>query len=273
MKEIAIFGVPRSGTSWLAQIFNSHPDILLRFQPLFSYTHKGRLTSKSSATEIHAFYEEIQNTMDEFASMRTGYFKNFPVFKKSPQKTHIVFKETRYLHVIENMLKKCADIRIIGIVRNPFSVLASWIQAPKEFKAEWNIEKEWQKATKKNKGREEEFFGFNRWKEVACNFLQYEQEYSRSFFLLRYETLRKFPLETTRELFRFSGLNIHIQTLDFLNKSTARHDLSDPYSVFRGKANDDAWQQILPESISRQIISELSGTPMDVFLSPAQATL
>ena len=273
MKEIAIFGVPRSGTSWLAQIFNSHPDVLLRFQPLFSYTHKGRLTSESSTAEIHAFYKEIQNTTDKFASMQTEYFKNFPVFKKSPQETHIVFKEARYLHVIGNMLKKCADIQIIGIVRNPLSVLASWIRAPKEFKAAWNIEEEWRDAMKKNEGHEEEFYGFSRWKEVARNFLHYEQEYPRNFFLLRYETLHKFPLETTRELFRFSGLGIHTQTLDFLDQSTARHDFSDPYSVFRGKANNEAWQQILPESISQQIISELSGTSMGLFLSPTQAIL
>lgn len=38
----------------------------------------------------------------------------------------------RYLHIIENLLIQCPDIKILGIVRNPLATLASWINAPKE---------------------------------------------------------------------------------------------------------------------------------------------
>ena len=43
LKKIAIFSVPRSGSSWLGQIFNSHEDVSFRMQPLFSYSHKSAL--------------------------------------------------------------------------------------------------------------------------------------------------------------------------------------------------------------------------------------
>ena len=40
MRHLALFGCPRSGTSWLGQIFNSAPDVAYRYQPLFSYEFK-----------------------------------------------------------------------------------------------------------------------------------------------------------------------------------------------------------------------------------------
>ena len=106
MNKIAIFGVPRSGTSWLSQILNSHPDVVLRFQPLFSYGHKGRLTAHSSAEQIRAFFEEILYTQDAYAAMTSEAQKNYPSFQKSALPTHIAFKETRYIHIIENILSQ-----------------------------------------------------------------------------------------------------------------------------------------------------------------------
>lgn len=111
MKNIAIFGAPRSGTSWLAQIFNSHPDVLLRFQPLFSYTHKHRLSNKSTRDDIEGFFDEISQSKDDFVLMRAGMHKSYPAFNKAFKSTHIVFKEMRYLHIIENLLIQCPDIK------------------------------------------------------------------------------------------------------------------------------------------------------------------
>lgn len=52
IKPIAIFGVPRSGTSWLGQLFNSSERVAYRYQPLFSYAFKGRLNENSTLDEI-----------------------------------------------------------------------------------------------------------------------------------------------------------------------------------------------------------------------------
>lgn len=265
MKKIAIFGTPRSGTSWLGQIFNSHPDVALRFQPLFSYGHKGSLTEHSSSDEICTFFEEILHTQDSFASMSSEFHKNYPSFHKSIVPTHIVFKETRYLNVIENILNQCNEVKIIGIVRNPLAVLASWFLAPKEFNPEWDLGCEWREAPSKNRNRPEEFYGFDKWKESAEAFLRFKSKFPRQFYLVRYDELNRETLDTTSKLFDFCGLKVYEQVRDFLTASKSRHD-SDPYSVFRANASDDGWQGVLPDDIVNQIKSELKHTQLYTFL-------
>ena len=265
MDKIAIFGVPRSGTTWLSQILNSHPDVALRFQPLFSYGHKGSLSERSSAAEIRTFFEAILCTQDAFALMATEMQKNYPAFQKAVTPTHIVFKETRYLNIIENILTQCSEVKIIGIVRNPLAVLASWILAPKEFNPEWDINSEWRGAPSKNQNRPEEFYGFDKWKEIAEAFLRFKSQFPRQFLLVSYDELNRAPLDTTKKLFDFCGLNVSDQVQEFLVASKSRHD-PDPYSVFRAKANDDRWQDILPDEITKKIMLELKNTPLDIFL-------
>jgi hypothetical protein len=265
MDKIAIFGVPRSGTTWLSQILNSHPDVALRFQPLFSYGHKGSLYEYSSAEEIRIFFEEIFCTQDAFALMATEMQKNYPVFRKAVAPTHIVFKETRYLNLIENILTQCSEVKIIGIVRNPLAVMASWVLAPKEFNSTWDINSEWRSAPSKNQNRPEEFYGFDKWKESVEAFLHFKSQFPQQFLLVRYDELNRAPLDTTRKLFDFCGLEVCDQVRDFLDASKSRHD-SDPYSVFRAKASDDRWQGVLPDEIAKQIMLELKNTSLDIFL-------
>jgi hypothetical protein len=266
MKKLAIFGVPRSGTSWLSQIINSHPDVISRSQPLFSFGHKGKLTIDSTRQEINQFFDEIARTQDPFALMKGDMHKSYPVFDKSVVSTHISFKETRYLNIVENILRQSSEVKIIGIVRNPLACLVSWIQAPKEFKPEWDVLLEWRSAPSKNQGRPEEFFGFDKWKEVAGNFVKFEATFPEQFRLVRYDRLNADPIAITSDLFRFCGLDMHPQVVAFIDASQGAHD-PDPYSVFRAKANDTQWLSVLPAAIVNEVRRELVGSPLQTFLA------
>jgi hypothetical protein len=268
LKKIAIFGVPRSGTSWLSELFDSHPDVIMRFQPLFSYGHKGALSEYSSNEEIERFYDDILRTTDTFVLMDTPNQINFPKFKKNVFPGHICFKETRYLHIIENMLKK-SDLRVIGIIRNPLANLASWIKAPKEFQSQWDIRQEWREAKLKNQGKPEEFYGFNKWKQVASSFLEYAERYPSKFLAVTYANLNSNTANVLERLFAFFGLSMHEQVFQFIEDSKNRHD-EDPYSVYRGKASDNNWRGIIPDDIIETIVSELQGTLLERFLDSSR---
>ena len=134
LRTISIHGVPRSGTSWLAQIINSSPDVALRFQPLFSYTHKGALTPNSSKVQINDFLTSILHTNDPFVLMKdANIHAGYPEHKKNSNPSHLCFKTTRYHHVLENLLLKKPEHKVVAIIRDPRGVLDSWKRAPREF--------------------------------------------------------------------------------------------------------------------------------------------
>jgi len=256
MKKIAIFGVPRSGTSWLGQILNSHPDVVFRYQPLFSFSHKGRLRAKSSSAEIDAFFEEIRYTTDEFASMISDFHLNYPQFDKNSTPECIAFKETRYLHVVSNLLAASESLIILCIIRHPVEVLNSWLNAPKEFATDWDIEAEWLDASSKNRGLEEEFYGYRKWKTVYFNFLKLEKQYPERCKIIRYSELKSHTLQQAEGIMDFCGLKMSEQVKSFIQESRMRHD-DDPYSVFRARAGQLAWKKQLPEWIVREIESDI----------------
>ena len=254
MKRIAIHSVPRSGSSWLGSIFDSSIHVVYRFQPLFSYTHKGQLTDNSTMEEIDTFFKDIYFTDDSFVLQKEARGnKFFPTFQKS-EISHIVYKEVRYHHILDNLLNKDKEVKVIGLVRNPFSVINSWLNAPKEFKKElnWKIEEEWRDAPKKNLDMPEEFNGYNKWKEVTLLFIKLRKKYPKRFYLLDYNNLLLNKVETVDKLFSFSNLELTDQTLDFLELSSKKED-KNAYSVFKKKIKDDQWRKELPGYIIEEI--------------------
>ncbi|MBR9921763.1 MAG: sulfotransferase [Bacteroidetes bacterium] len=264
MKEtIAIFGVPRSGTSWLGQIFNSHPAVAYRFQPLFSYAFKGRIKRDSSPEEIQMFYQELLKTDDPFVLQKTNISgqKTRSFAKENP--SHLVWKEVRYLHLIEKLLQE-TNTKIIGILRHPCAVINSWIKAPKEFDPSWSVKEEWRLAPKKNQGKEEAFYGFEKWKETASDFLRFRESFPRQFKLVIYEELHQNPIDITEDLFDFSNLSFSDQTNSFLQKSSNTPS-NDPYSVMRKNHKADSWKEELDGEIQQTILEDAFLRSIDLF--------
>lgn len=253
-KKIAIHSVPRSGSTWLGSIFDSHPKVAYRFQPLFSYTHKNQVKDNSSLNDINNFFLDIHQSKDDFVLQKKAIENNkVPSFEKK-KLTHIVYKEVRYHNIIRNLIVKDEEIKIIGLVRNPFSVINSWLRAPKEFKRElgWKIEEEWRFAPKKNLNKPHEFNGYEKWKEVAFLFLELKKNHPKQFYLLNYHSLLINKEKVINDLFKFCELEMNSQTLEFLNRSSKNSD-DDAYSVFKKKLKDDEWRKELPISIIEEI--------------------
>lgn len=267
LKRIAIHSVPRSGSTWLGSIFDSHPSSVYRFQPLFSYGHKGKVTENSTKEEIDQFFLDIKNTKDDFVLQEKTKAEGIvPEFKKSVP-SHIVYKEVRYHHILKNLLEKGNEIKVIGLVRNPLSVIYSWLNAPKEFRGDlgWNVLDEWYKAPKKNQNKPEEFNGFQKWKEVTLLFEELQKQFKQRFYLIEYYQLLNNPIEKAQELFCFCDLPYTEQTNTFIKKSSSK-EIKDAYSVYRMHQKDIAWFNKLPKEIVEKVAVELKGTKLEKYL-------
>ncbi len=259
-QRIAIHGAPRSGTTWVAEILNSSPQTLYKYQPLFSYALKDALTPDSSVEDVDSFFGALESTPDSFMDQSEARERGtLPTFQKSSH-SHIVYKEVRYHHILANLLQKSPDLRLVACIRNPFSVINSWLRAPREFRADlgWKQNAEWRYAPEKNRGRPEEFNGYERWKECVAIFLQLAEEHPGRVHLLQYRDLLASPVSRVRALFDFCSLEVTEPTLEFLRESVSRDD-SDVYSVYRVEQSDEKWKTELASEIVQAIEDDLRG--------------
>lgn len=260
MKSLVIFGPPRSGTSWLATIFDSHPETLLRFQPLFSFSHQGSLESSSNPEDVERFLLNVISSKDEFATMKAQYFDSFPKFGKSKPRV-LVIKETRYLNLARVFLSN-PQTKVIGMLRDPLETLNSWFMAPKEFNRNWSIEDEWLEAKKKNSEQSGGFYGLKKWLEIAHEFEALSQT-SERFELIRYDHLIREPENEVERISQWIGLDFRESTKAFLRESQSRW-VDDPYSVFRGGAKTE-WR--LPEKVTNDALNYVTMSGFGHYLS------
>lgn len=252
MNKLALFSVPRSGSSWLGEILNSSPKTVYKFQPNFAYSFESELKEGSSFQEIEEFYKKLLICEDKFVNGElsiSGKIKESRLEKNKP--TTLLFKETHFLNITGNLLKN-SDTKIIGLVRSPLAVINSWLSIPKEFNPEWNIVEQWRTASQKNQNKNSHFFGYNKWKEVCFMFLELQKKYPDQFYLINYDDLIKEPKLEVQKMFEFCQLVYTSQTDVFIEDSTASQS-KDAYAVFKQKKDDLAWQGTLPKFIEDEI--------------------
>lgn len=257
MKRIAIHSVPRSGSTWLGSIFDAHPNVIYKLQPLFSYALKGFLGPESDKKEIDDFFSRLSVIQDDFMDQVDAKSdKKIPTFVKDKPE-FIVYKEVRYHNILKNLLEKDTEIKVVGIIRNPLGVISSWLRAPKEFRVDegWEIHEEWRNAPKKNLNKMEEFNGYEKWKEVLRLFEHLLKLYPARFYLLSYDDLLNNPQLSIEGLFSFCGMEMKKQVVEFIRKSTSQHQ-QDSYAVYKTKNSDDAWKKHLPHEIQEEILND-----------------
>ena len=117
----------------------------------------------------------------------------------------------------------------------------------------------------KNEGKEENFFGFYKWRESTNIFLDLQDMFPDCVRVQRYEDLVDNPIGVAESLFDFVDLPFGDQTIQFIERSNERH-VEDPYSVYRDKTVKDKWKDKLDTRIVKGVEQELKGTKLEVFL-------
>jgi hypothetical protein len=267
-KVIVIGGMPRSGTSWLGELLDSSQDVVYLFQPLFSYAFKDMVNYNSSPDQFQSLFEKMLHSPgDDFLRQKEKREKGLlPTFSKQEHPPYLVFKTCRYQYLIPQMLRFCPQVKLLGIIRHPCGAINSWLRNPKEFPPEADAMKEWRFGDVKNKGREEEFFGYYKWKEVANLYLDLEEKYPTRVMVIHYDRMVEDTRVFAERIFEFIDLRLTEQTFKFVDNCHALHS-DDPYSVFKSKAVAHSWKEQLHSRIKKDILYDLQGTRLERFLT------
>lgn len=245
--QVAVFGCPRSGTSWLGQLFNAHEAVAYRYQPLFSYEFKDWFGRHGvDAASLAGFGDALLGAKSDFVlqGLRPP---------KAPSPTHLVWKEVRYHQLMAPLVALDGLAQLVYIHRPALDVVNSWYQAPKEFRAGQDIHAEYLHAPSKNTDPSE-FNGFERWKASMAMALALAERHPAKVRLVSYLRLRRDPLAQLAALFDRVGLALTPQVRGFVAASTSRHD-DDAYGVHRTHTAAMA----LPEDIARHLATDDEG--------------
>jgi hypothetical protein len=264
-KIVWITGMPRSGTSWLAQIFASSPDVRLKLCPLFSYEFKNEMSQSSTPTEWKSFFKNVYTTpsdyMDQNYLRKDGIVPHFE--QKSQTPSFLTIKSTRQHQLTETILEKCPEVTFVAIVRHPCACIHSWLTNPHEFPKSASKSTEWRTGACRKDGLGE-YWGFDDWKEVTRHHLALAQRFPDRFFLIRYESLVKQAFKITSDLFSSLGINFTPQTEEFLTESQSTH-CQHARSVYKSPFVSERWKNELTPEIANTILSEIKGTDLEQF--------
>ena len=242
--QVAIFGCPRSGTSWLGQLFNASESVAYRYQPLFSYEFKDWFGAHGvSAESLAAFGDALLGAQSDFVLQALHP-------PKLPHPTHLVWKEVRYHQLMPALAALPGLHRLVYIHRPALDVINSWYQAPKEFRAGQDIHAEYLDAPSKNTAPCE-YNGFNQWKRSLALALAVKAAQPDKVVLVSYDHLRADPLGQLSALFAATGLPMTEQVRAFVAASTSQHE-DDAYSVFRNRPAE----LTLPADIAASILAD-----------------
>lgn len=265
--NIYLLGMPRSGTSWLSQIFDSCPETRFRLSPLFSYAFKNRLNEKSSREEWEAVFigaYGAKNTFMEQTERRSaGQYPSFS--QKVPVPPFLVIKDTRFHNLTPRMLELFPDVKLVAIIRHPCGAINSWLNAPREFPADADPLLEWRTGRCRKAGYGE-FWGFDDWKNTTRMYTELADVFPNNVIIQRYEHLVQDCVSETKRLFDFCGLSYTDQTANFLKECHLKH-VDNEYAVYKDPSVKDKWQAELMPEIRDAIIEELTGTELEVFVT------
>ncbi len=109
MNFILLFGMPRSGTTWIGKVFDSHPDVHYMHEPDAIKRMDQFIPLFPSIDEVQQYKGEIERYLEEIASFGSVRINGkLPLFRKSGQ------SEVNYLAGRVNMLLRRSLDRILN---------------------------------------------------------------------------------------------------------------------------------------------------------------
>jgi hypothetical protein len=300
-KSILVVGLPRSGTTWIGKIFDSHPRTLYLHEPDSAVPMNGiPLIAESIAPGMDRI--KILATLARTTNVRlarvTGALPHFPktyrttvrdwshrwlavgakvcsrvlgefnvpdLFIESPRNpVRLVWKSVESIGRTGLLARLMPDWRIIHIARHPCGWIDSQKRGHRENRFSSDDRKDWWRfdllqATSPARRRglseasfrtmsdlERDAWSWVLWNEIAAE----ATEGLTNVMTILYEDVCSSPVDQSRRIFSFAGLDWHPQSEAFVTRSVSTHR-ENYYSIYRDPlAAANKWRRsISPEEL------------------------
>lgn len=316
---ILLFGLPRSGTTWVGKLFDSHPDTLYRHEP----DSVRRLTMPlfPEKEEASRYREELEQFITALPRLRSPeVVGKQPLFPKSYQSAaglaayrasvvaakaasrihrhfpcmyrptgaggrdaRVVWKSVESSGRLGACIEALTDVRAIHLMRHPCGVVASRLrgaaahgfgQQAGQTSGLWVLRLLLATASGQARGvKLDDIERLTPDEQTAWTWVLIQEKIladvagNERVLTVRYEDVCAGPIEMTRRIFEFAGLDWRPQTERFVLASTRQSD-SDYYSVFKNpQTSVERWRSELAPSIIERVERILDGSPVQRFYS------
>lgn len=271
MYRFLLHSPPRSGSTWLQAVLQSHPSVITRFQPLFSYAFKNAITEQSTPEEWLSFCDAVCKSTDPFLNMQSEFHtrdnhvpEQFAKQYDPTRHTHLVLKQVHHHQLIHTMMQLDPTLRAIFLVRDPRVTIHSMLQCSTEWNPSWNEENPdaWRSAVAKNVAPEH-FYGFDAWKRTMDLFLQAERDFPGRVHFVQYEHLvdRDKTWHEMDRLLHFMNLPPSAAMMEHVSMSFRTKGCTNEHTVYRDPEQVRAkYSNAMNSRISQEIAHELQHT-------------
>jgi hypothetical protein len=232
---IVIYGAPRSGTTYLSEILNQHPEIFISHEArVFSWLHQSlNVLTQNDAFLVTYRKQFVDHLRAEYPQMiRNFYHKLEPQARYWGDKNpHYADKnQGRLLHTVVDLFP---DARFIHIIRDGRDVATSLIQQRHPSGEPWVD------------------FDSAHW--TWTSHVDHGCSFGRKlppslYFEVRYESLVANDTNTARKLFAFLGIELHSNVVDFCDAQQERRVASALTATTRDLSGDPSvsyWSRVL----------------------------
>jgi hypothetical protein len=273
---IFIIGAPRSGTTWLAKILDSHPDVVYRHEPDewlpsphdLDETNVHALVdqwisdrSLRTSTKRPFFPKSWQTTRARLLRATIAYtLRGLPlasdIISQLPvpdlgavEKARVVIKTVRWCDGIGIAARALPSSRTLLIMRQPCAQVHSVMRGAQDGKFQLRgggdlpLDQIRAMACAAPHGIDSaEFLCLPEAAKYAWGWAAFNQTVEASLFglpnvrIVRYEDLCENPERGAREAMAFAGLTWNAQTADFVHRSASHSGSSAFYGVFQNAA-------------------------------------
>ena len=261
------FGLPKSGTTFLQLILDSHPKI--QCPPEVSFTY---------------LLEEFPKMMDKFnnISLEFNDHKGLPREKVQILDKKFVLYELRnlVLNILKKNIKNNSNYfgakdngisknfthwfnlfnkeKFIGIVRDPRQVsISMWHHNLRVAGEEWK---------KKFTFKDVLTSTFNHFNENFFLISEIEKNYKDRLLLIKYEDLREGNIEILKKIFNFLGINIDKSMLHEIYKKNHFSKYKDGKFFRNGESEE--WRKQIDKKLLRDVTTQRTKNLLDIFNYP-----